>query len=101
MGAWTGSWSAPGAPRGGSVGLLLAPGTEPGRTMGQFTFIHGAKSRTVRYEGTVADGVIRFALPTDGEIVLRREASALVGQWSGRQTIAPAATGTFVLTRGR
>ncbi|MGH7301347.1 MAG: hypothetical protein ACREJE_13115 [Candidatus Rokuibacteriota bacterium] len=101
MGAWTGSWSAPRAPRGGSVGLILTPGTQPGRITGQFTFIHGAKSRTTRYEGTVTDGVVRFAAPTEAEIVLRREGSGLVGEFSGRQTFVPVAAGTLALRRAR
>ena len=99
MGAWIGSWSAPRASRGGSVGLILTRGTQPGRITGQFTFIHEAKSRTTRYEGTITDSVIRFTLPGEAEIVLRREGSGLVGEFSGRQTYVPVADGTLELTR--
>lgn len=101
MGAWSGLWSAPGAHPGGSVDLILAPGPQPGRATGQFTFIHGANSRTTRYEGMVVDDGVRFALPAEGEIVLRQDASRLVGEFSGGQTWLPVVTGTLELTRPR
>lgn len=101
MRAWSGLWSPPGAHPGGSVDLILIPGTQPGRATGQFTFIRGANSQTTRYEGTVVDGVVRFALPAEGEIVLRQDASRLVGEFSGGQTWLPVATGTLELTRPR
>lgn len=106
VGTWTGRWHAAGG-AGGSVGLVL--GRVPGRdtVVGQFTFVTGAVSRTVRYEGRLEDGAVRFPLVDDGRIVLEAEqqtqrpvtADRLSGSWVERRGALPAHEGTLELER--
>jgi hypothetical protein len=82
----------------------------PGRdaVLGHFTFITGGLSRTLRYEGRIEDGAVRFPLVGDGRIVLepRRpvptsKASALEGEWVDARGALPGATGHLALDRVR
>lgn len=100
-GAWTGHWAAKDSAATGPLEVLIADGAERGPILAQFTFMHGAKSFTSRREGVAVDGVVRFEVPDDGEIVLRLEsAGRLVGDFSGGQTL-PARQGGIELTRAR
>lgn len=94
VGMWTGRWEAAGGAAGGSLGVILSrvPGRET--VIGQFTFVDGAVSRTMRYEGQLENGVVRFALVDRGWIVLEVDPKAQ------RAPIAPRLSGTWVESRG-
>lgn len=106
VGAWNGEWMAPSDAAQGMVELVLtrAPGRDS--VLGQFTFLTGAISRTVRYEGRVENGTLRFQLVGEGRIVLEpREATRpggaarLQGEWVDTRGALPAPHGTLQLSR--
>jgi hypothetical protein len=107
VGTWTGRWRALDGTPEGSLGLVLA--RVPGRTTvtGQFTFVAGAVSRTVRYEGRIEDGAVRFPLVGDGRLVLEAAAGPnrpltaerLSGTWVEHHGALPVSRGMFELER--
>jgi hypothetical protein len=106
VGAWNGEWIAPSGDRRGSVELVLAgvPGREG--VVGQFTFVTGGLSRTLRYEGRLEDGMLRFPLVGDGQLVLQPRdaagpgaAAALHGGWTDTRGALPAPQGRLRLSR--
>jgi hypothetical protein len=107
VGTWNGRWQAADGTAGGSLGLVLmrVPGRET--IIGQFTFITGAVSRTMRYEGRLDNGAVRFALVDDGHIVLESgrdaqrpmTADRLSGTWVEQRGALPAARGIIELQR--
>ena len=107
VGSWTGRWQATGGAPAGSLGVVLS--RVPGRdtVLGQFTFVDGAVSRTMRYEGHLENGVVRFPLVDHGRIVLEPaggEARALTagrlsGIWVEFRGALPALRGTMHLER--
>ena len=107
VGAWTGRWQATDGAAGGSLGLVLT--RVPGRDtiVGQFTFVAGAISRALRYEGRLDSGALRFPLVDDGHIVLeaggdsRRPMTAdrLSGAWVDQRGALPAPLGRIELQR--
>jgi hypothetical protein len=108
IGTWSGRWTVPANGKAGSVELVLA--RVPGRdgVLGQFTFITGALSRTLRYEGRIEDGAVRFPLVDDGRIVLEPRApgppgraAALDGEWVDSRGALPGAAGRLALDRVR
>ena len=106
VGAWNGEWMVSPGVAQGMVELVLtrAPGRDS--VLGQFTFLTGAVSRTVRYEGRVENGTLRFPLVGEGRIVLEpREAARpggaarLQGEWVDTRGALPAPHGTLQLSR--
>jgi hypothetical protein len=109
VGAWTGEWMAPldgGAE--GAVELILS--RVPGRNgvLGQFTFVSGGMSRTLRYEGSIDNGTLRFPLVGAGRIVLQPQrpvppgsAARLSGEWMDERGALPASQGVLQLSRAR
>ena len=107
VGTWTGRWQAGDGGAAGSLGLVLM--RVPGRDtiVGQFTFITGAISRTMRYEGRLDNGAVRFTLVRDGHIVLEAGRDAqrpmtpdrLSGTWVDQRGALPAARGSIELQR--
>lgn len=107
VGTWTGRWQAADGGPGGSLGLVLT--RVPGRDtlVGQFTFVTGAISRTMRYEGRLDNGAVRFPLVDDGHIVVEAgrdaqrplTADRLSGTWVDQRGALPAARGTLELQR--
>jgi hypothetical protein len=74
--------------------------------LGQFTFVTGAISRTLRYEGRIEDGTVRFPLVGGGRMVLDSPravrpgaAAALEGEWVDTRGALPGRTGTLALDR--
>jgi hypothetical protein len=105
VGAWNGQWAGPAGAQG-MVELVLA--RAPGRdaVVGQFTFLSGGTSRTLRYEGQVEDGILKFELVGDGRIVLEPRtavppgaAVTLRGDWVDARGALPAPRGTLDLSR--
>jgi hypothetical protein len=95
-----------GSDANGSVGLVLA--RIPGRSnvVGQFTFVTGGVTRSLRYEGSIEDGRLRFALVGDGRIVLEPVAALrpglaerLRGEWADSRGALPAPHGVIDVTR--
>jgi len=106
LGAWSGQWTAPPGRSEGAVELVLARGTGDGGVLGHFTFVTGGKARTMRYEGRIEDGALRFPLVGDGRIVLEpREgvrpgaAATLRGEWVDAGGVLPAPNGLLELSR--
>lgn len=106
VGAGNGSWSGATGPGNGTVELVLA--RVPGRdtVLGQFTFVTGGTSRTLRYEGRLQDGRLQFPLVGEGRIVLEPKetvrpssAATLQGEWVDARGALPAPSGTLRLTR--
>jgi len=107
VGTWTGRWEAAEGGPEGSLGLVVArvPGREA--VVGQFTFVSGAMSRTLRYEGRLENGAVRFPLVDDGRIVLEAAggsdrtltADRLSGTWVEHRGALPAPRGTIELER--
>jgi hypothetical protein len=106
IGTWNGHWTVPGeaTSRTGQVELIL--GRIPGRdgVLGQFTFVTGATSHTLRHEGRIEDGTVRFPLVGGGQIVLDPlhaarpgAAAALEGEWVDTRGALPGRTGTLAL----
>jgi hypothetical protein len=84
--------------------LARAPGRDA--VVGQFTFLSGGTSRTLRYEGQVEDGILKFELVGDGRIVLEPRtavtpgaAATLHGDWVDARGALPAPRGTLDLSR--
>ena len=106
VGAWNGEWSGTTATARGPVELVLAGVPGHDAVIGQFTFVTGGLSRTLRYEGRLEDGVLRFPLVGEGELLLRpREAArpgaaeALQGEWVDARGALPAPRGSLRLSR--
>lgn len=106
LGAWSGHWAGEGSPGRGSAELVLA--RVPGRdsVVGQFTFVSGGAVRSLRYEGRIEDGALRFPLVGDGRIVLEPRAASrpgtaqrLRGEWTDDRGALPAPRGTIELSR--
>lgn len=107
VGTWNGRWQAAAGAPGGSLGLVLT--RVPGRdtVVGQFTFVSGAISRTLRYEGQLENGTVRFPLVDAGHIVLEAGGDAqrpltadrLSGTWVEQRGALPAARGSIELQR--
>jgi hypothetical protein len=106
VGAWNGRWIAE-QPRGaGPMELVVAriPGRD--QVVGHFTFVSGAVTRSLRYEGSVVDGRLEFPLVAEGRIVLEPEAAArpgsaerLNGEWTEQRGALPAPEGVMELAR--
>jgi hypothetical protein len=95
-----------GSDANGSVGLVLA--RSPGRSnvVGQFTFVTGGVTRSLRYEGRIENGRLRFALVGDGRIVLEPVAAPrpglaerLRGEWADSRGALPAPHGVIDVSR--
>jgi hypothetical protein len=111
--AWRGRWTAAASaagpsPTGGSVELLLSRVAGSTTVVGQFTFVVGAQTRTMRYEGQLTGGQVRFDLGADGRLVLDPPENAAggpaatrSGEWVDDQAFLPAARGTLELSRVR
>ena len=107
VGTWTGRWQAIDGAATGSLGLVLTRVPGDDTIVGQFTFIAGAISRTLRYEGRLDNGAVRFALIGDGYIVLEAgghgyrpmTAERLMGTWVDQRGALPAPRGTIELQR--
>jgi hypothetical protein len=107
VGAWNGRW-ATAAPAGhGSAELVLS--RVPGRdnVVGQFTFVIGGVTRSLRYEGEIDRGRVSFPLVGEGRIVLEPvdamrpgTAARLRGEWTDTRGALPAPRGMLELTRG-
>ncbi len=106
-GAWSGEWSGPTASARGPMELVLAGAPGGDGMIGQFTFVTGGVSRTLRYEGHFENGVLRFPLVGEGHLVLRPqavavrlgEARALQGEWMDARGALPAPRGSLRLSR--
>jgi hypothetical protein len=108
VGAWRGEWTAAGQGAHGMVELILGRVSGRQSVIGQFTFVTGGHSRTLRYEGRIEDNVVRFTLVGGGRIVLKPEhaprpelASALEGHWTDARGALPSDAGTLTLDRIR
>jgi hypothetical protein len=107
IGTWTGRWQTIDGVSAGSLGLVLTRVPGHDTIVGQFTFIAGAISRTLRYEGRLDNGAVRFALVGDGYIVLEAgghgnrplTAERLMGTWVDERGALPAPRGTIELQR--
>jgi hypothetical protein len=107
VGTWTGRWQAAEGAANGSLGLVLTrvPGRET--IIGQFTFVTGAISRTMRYDGRLDNGAVRFTLVDGGYIVLEAGGDAqrpmtadrLSGAWVDLRGALPAPHGSIELER--
>jgi hypothetical protein len=107
VGQWSGRWQAADGKRSGSLGVILS--RVPGRdaVLGQFTFVEGATSRTMRYEGHLENGTVAFPLVAGGRIVLEAtrdpgdalRAATLTGTWVEHRGSLPAPRGTVELAR--
>lgn len=106
IGTWNGRWTAASGGPSGSLELILA--RVPGRdsVLGQFTFVTGATSRTLRYEGRIENGTLRFPLVGDGRIVLTSrdapragQAATLRGEWEDARGALPTSRGALELDR--
>ncbi|MBM4441629.1 MAG: hypothetical protein FJ027_14540, partial [Candidatus Rokubacteria bacterium] len=82
----------------------------PGRAdvVGQFTFMAGGVSRSLRYEGRIENGHLRFPLVGEGRIVLAPVAAPrpgaathLRGDWVDDRGALPAPRGTLELSPAR
>lgn len=108
LGTWMGRWQAADGVYGGAA-ELVATGVagRDGSVVGQFTFVSGAVSRSLRYVGCLENGVVRFALPDEGRIAFeaghdRRDGTAatrLFGSWADRRGCLPVEHGIFQLVR--
>ena len=106
VGAWTGHWVSEGPARQGEMGLVLARTPGNNEVVGQFTFITGGVTRSVRYQGRLTDGRVEFPLVGDGHIVLEPvdaprpgHAARLRGEWTDVRGALPAPEGVIDLTR--
>ena len=106
VGAWSGEWTAPTGQAHGPVELVLARVPGKDGVVGQFTFLTGGLSRTLRYEGRLEDGRLRFPLVGEGHVVLEPQAAArpgtaeaLHGEWVDSRGALPAPRGTLHLSR--
>jgi hypothetical protein len=108
IGTWNGHWTVPGEVKSstGQVELILGriPGSDA--VLGQFTFVTGATSRTLRYEGRIEDGTVWFPLVGGGRIVLdppgavrAGDAVVLEGDWVDTHGALPGRAGTLALGR--
>jgi hypothetical protein len=106
LGMWSGRWASEAPAGNGSADLVVAriPGNDV--VVGQFTFLVGGRARSLRYEGKIADGTLRFPLVGDGYIELRAAAAgqpssagALHGRWKDDRGALPAPLGTIELSR--
>lgn len=106
VGTWNGQWTTATPSARGSAELVLA--RVPGRddVVGQFTFVIGGVARSLRYEGRIQDGRVRFPLVGDGAILLEPvsasrpgEAKRLRGEWTDARGALPALQGVLELTR--
>jgi hypothetical protein len=106
VGAWNGRWAAERPQGSGPMELVVA--RVPGRdqVVGHFTFVSGAVTRSLRYEGRVVAGRLEFPLVADGLIVLEPEAAArpssaerLHGEWTEERGALPAPKGVMELAR--
>lgn len=105
VGTWNGRWTTASGGPGGSVELVVAkvPGREG--VLGQFTFVTGATARTLRYEGRIEEGTLRFPLVGGGHIVLDSVGSplpggaSLTGHWEDVRGALPAPRGALELNR--
>jgi hypothetical protein len=94
VGTWSGRWRAADGTRDGALGLVVARVPGQDTVVGQFTFMRGAVSQTLRYEGRLHNGAVRFPLVGEGRIVLE------AGPDAQRPTIADQLTGTWIEDRG-
>jgi hypothetical protein len=106
VGAWNGHWTGEGRAGRGSMGLVLARAPGADEVVGQFTFITGGVTRTLRYEGRIEDGRVEFPLVGDGHIALEPlaavppgTAARLRGEWTDTRGALPAPTGVIELSR--
>ena len=106
MGAWNGHWVSDEHGRQGEMGLVLARTPGNNEVVGQFTFITGGVTRSVRYQGLLTDGRVEFPLVGDGHIVLEPvdasrpgHAARLRGEWTDVRGALPAPEGVIELTR--
>jgi hypothetical protein len=108
IGRWTGQWTARPGPAHGAIELILArvPGSDS--VLGHFTFVKGAVSRTLRYEGRIENGTLHFPLVGDGHVILHPRdadrpgpASTLHGDWLDARGGLPAPQGALELNRVR
>ena len=106
LGAWAGRWRTETPAAQGSAELVVA--LVPGRdtVVGQFTFVTGGTTRSLRYEGRIAGESLRFSLVGDGHIVLEPEVAAspvearrLRGEWADDRGALPASRGVIELSR--
>jgi hypothetical protein len=106
LGAWNGQWLADGRERRGPMGLVLARSPGTNEVVGQFTFITGGVTRSLRYEGRIDNGRVEFPLVGDGQIVLEPvdgirpgTAARLRGTWTDERGALPAPQGMIELGR--
>jgi hypothetical protein len=100
LGAWSGQWQADSGNARGQVEAIITRGAADDVVVGQFTFLHGARSLTARREGTLGDGAVRFDLLGGGELVLRPSGiNEIAGGFTGAQAALPVASGTLRLVR--
>jgi hypothetical protein len=108
VGTWSGHWASESSAARGSAELVLA--RVPGRddVIGQFTFVMGGTTRSLRYEGRIDNGALRFPLVGDGRIVLEPDEAARVvaaqrlrGEWKDARGALPAPRGLIDLSRVR
>ena len=106
VGAWNGRWIGESRAGEGPMGLVLARTPGNNQVVGQFTFITGGISRSMRYEGTVTNGRVEFPLVANGQIVLEPvdamhpgTATQLRGEWTDVRGALPAPEGIIELHR--
>jgi hypothetical protein len=106
LGAWAGHWRTETPAAHGSAELVVAVVAGRDALVGQFTFVTGGTTRSLRYEGHIVEGALRFPLVGDGRIVLEPEAAPspdsarkLRGSWKDDRGALPAARGTIELSR--
>jgi hypothetical protein len=106
LGAWNGHWVSDDRRGQGSMGLVLARTPGKDEVVGQFTFVTGGVTRSLRYEGRIEDGRVEFPLVGDGRIVLEPLGAArpgtaprLRGSWRDARGALPAPEGVIDLGR--